>query len=214
MGVGWQDIVFGLGVLWLAGFAALTVVRLPKVWRGETLLSLPYSNYRAPEVNHRSFPVFTGFIAALGGGALLLWIGVLTGGRGLTITGGMTIFVGVIVFAPLWILVNAVNRPRFLVPPTRRKDPGWWGEWRSRRRRRNEGLAPTEHVVEILDVRPPPEEKKPYDPYFVAVCSADDCGWMGGPYGRDEAHPDPEESVRAEARTHSSAITGPRRPLG
>jgi hypothetical protein len=69
-------------------------------------------------------------------------------------------------------------------------------------------------VVEILDVRPPPEEKHPYEPYFLAVCSADDCRWMGGPYGQDAAHPDPEESVRAEARTHSATITGPRRPLG
>jgi hypothetical protein len=214
VGIGWEDLVLGAGILALAGFAAFTVIRLPKIWRGKTILALPYSNPFAPEVNHRSFPAFTGFIAALGGGGLLVWIGMLIGSRDVTGVGGLVIVVGAVVFVPLWIVVNAVNRPRFLVPPTRRQDRGWWGEWRTRRRRRSEGLAPTEHVVEILDVRPPPEEKRPYDPYFVAVCSADDCGWMGGPYGEDEAHPDPEELVRTEARTHSSTVTGPRRPLG
>jgi hypothetical protein len=214
VGIDWSDLVFAAGILGLAGFAAHTVVRLPKVWRGETLRSLPYSNYLAPEVNHRSFPVFTGFIAALGGGALLVWIGMLVDSRDVTGVGGLAMVVGTIVFVPLWILVNAVNRPRFLVPPARRKDPGWWGERRSQRRRRKAGLAPTDHVVEILDVRPPAEERKPYEPYFVAVCGEDDCGWMSSPIGRDESHPDPEQSVRDEARTHSSTMTGPHRPLG
>ena len=214
VGIGWSDLLFGAGVLGLAGFAALQVVRLPKVWRGETLLTLPWANYHGPEVNHRSFPAFTGFIAALGGGALLVWIGMLTDNRILANTGGLAMVLGVIVFVPLWILVNAVNRPRFLVPPARRQGQGWWAEWRGRRRRRQAGLAPTEHVVEILDVRPPPEERKPYEPYFLAVCTADDCGWVGAPIGRDEAHPDPEQSVRDEASTHSSTMTGPRRPLG
>jgi hypothetical protein len=39
VGIGWADLVFGAGVLALACFAALQVVRLPKVWRGETLLT-------------------------------------------------------------------------------------------------------------------------------------------------------------------------------
>jgi hypothetical protein len=214
VGIDWAELVFAAGILGLVGFAAHTVHRLPKVWRGETLLSLPYRNFFAPEVNHRSFPAFTGFIAALGGGALLVSIGMLTGITDLTGVGGLAMVVGVLVFVPLWILVNAVNRPRFLVPPARRQEPGWWGEWRARRRRRSEGLAPTDHVVEILDVRPPPEERKSYEPYFVAVCGADDCGWTSAPVGRDEAHPDPEQVVRDEAKTHSSTMTGPRRPLG
>lgn len=165
-------------------------------------------------MNHRSFPAFTGFISALGGGALLVWIGMLADSRDLTGVGGLAMVVGTLVFVPLWIVVNALNRPRFLVPPTRRRDPGWWGERRVQRHRRREGLAPTEHVVGILDVRPPPEERQPYEPYFLAVCGADDCGWVGSPIGLGEAHPDPEQSVRDEARTHSSTITGPRRPLG
>ena len=214
VGIGWADIGFGVGVLALAGFAALQVLRLPRVWRGETLLTLPWPNFHGPEVNHRSFPAFTGFIATLGGGAVLVWIGMLTGSRGPSIVGGLAIVIGVIVFVPVWILVNAVNRPRFLVPPARRQDHGRWAEWRARRRRRQAGLAPTEHVVEILDVRPPPEEGEPYEPYFLAVCSADDCSWVSAPVGRDEAHPDPEQSVRDEARTHSATMTGPRRPLG
>jgi hypothetical protein len=214
VGIGWSDIFFCLGALGLASFAAFAVVRLPKVWRGETLASLPWASVRGPEVNHRSFPAFTGFIVGIGAGAVLVWIGMLTDSRGLSTAGGLAIVLGVVVFVPLWIVVNAVNRPRFLVPPTRRQDRGWWGEWRARRRRRRAGLAPTEHVVEILDVRPPPEERDPYEPYFLAVCGADDCGWVSAPIGRDAAHPDPEQSVRAEAATHSSTMTGPRRPLG
>jgi hypothetical protein len=69
-------------------------------------------------------------------------------------------------------------------------------------------------LVEILDVRPMPEDRDQYEPYFLAVCGADDCGWVSAPIGRDEAHPDPEQSVRDEASTHSSTMTGPRRPLG
>jgi hypothetical protein len=104
--------------------------------------------------------------------------------------------------------------PRVLVPPSRRRQPGWWAERRARRARRASGLPTTEHVVEVLDVRPPPNEKQPYEPYFMAVCSADDCGWSSDPVGRDEAHPDPERCVREQASQHSSTITGPRRPLG
>jgi hypothetical protein len=110
VGIGWSDILFGTGVLGLAGFAAVVVVRLPKVWRGETLPSLPWASVRGPEVNHRSFAAFTGFIVGLSGGAVLVWIGMLTDITGLTIVGGLAIVLGVLVFVPLWIVVNAVNR--------------------------------------------------------------------------------------------------------
>ncbi len=58
VGISWPDVFFGAGVLALAGFAGRQVGRLPKVWRGETLLTLPWPNYHGPEVNHRSFPAF------------------------------------------------------------------------------------------------------------------------------------------------------------
>ena len=66
----------------------------------------------------------------------------------------------------------------------------------------------------MLDVRSPAEETKPYEPYYIAVCSADDCGWVGDPVGRDAEHPDPEATVREQAAGHSAEVSGPRRPLG
>ena len=48
----------------------------------------------------------------------------------------------------------------------------------------------------------------------MAVCSADDCGWVSDPVGRDMEHPDPEATVRELAAQHSAEIDGPRRPLG
>ena len=214
MTIGWPEIVGSAAVVALVGFAGLQLARLPKVWRGERLLTLPWPNFHGPEVNHRSFPVFTGFITLLGGGSALVWISVIADWAGVVVPGGLAIVFAVFVFVPLWILINAVNRPRLLVPPARRAEPGWWGRRRARRRRQQSGLPPTEHVVEVLDVRPLPGDRHQYDPYFVAVCSADDCDWTSAPIGRDEAHPDPEGSVREEARSHSSTITGPQRPLG
>jgi hypothetical protein len=61
------------------------------------------------------------------------------------------------VFVPLWILINAVNRPRVLVPPSRRGQAGWWAERRARRARRASGLPTTEHVVEVLHGSPTTE---------------------------------------------------------
>ena len=158
--------------------------------------------------------MFVGFVVVLCAGALLLLVSVLIGAPAVGAVGVLSGIVGVGVFVPLWILINAINRPRILVPPARRDESGWWAKRRTARRRRASGLPPTEHVVEVLDVRPPQDEKHPYDPYFVAVCSADDCNWTSDPIGRDQAHPDPERSVREQASRHSSVITGPRRPLG
>ena len=214
MDVSWSGVLavaFGAG---LVGFAGLQVWRLPRVWRGDTLLTLPWPNSRGPEVNHRSFPAFTGFLVLLCVGMVLAVPAGLWDVQALGVIAVLCLFLSLLVFVPLWILVNATSRPRFLVPPSRRDEPGWWASWRRRRERRRSGLPPTTHVVEVLDVRSPPEEQKPYEPYFVAVCSADDCGWLSDPVGRDPEHPDPEATVREQAARHSTQISGPRRPLG
>jgi hypothetical protein len=212
--VDWPLIVVGAFTIGIAAFAGLQLVRLPGVWRGRTVRSLPWSNMHGPGVNHRSFPVFVGFAVSVAAGALLLFVSILVDAPAMGAIGALCALVGVGVFVPLWILVNAINRPQTLVPPARRGQPGWWGERRARQARRASGVPDTTHMVEILDVRPRADEKHPYDPYFLAVCSADDCGWTGDPIGRDEAHPDPERSVREQASRHSSTMTGPRRPLG
>jgi hypothetical protein len=211
--VSWSGVLaVALGAA-LVGFAVLQVARLPKVWRGENLLTLPWPNSRGPEVNHRSSPAFTGFIGLLCIGMLLAVPAAVWAVEALAVAAGLCILLS-LVFVPLWILVNAINRPRFLVPPSRREEPGWWAARRHRRARRREGLPPTSHVVEVLDVRSPPEETKPYEPYYVAVCSADDCGWVSDPVARDAEHPDPEATVREQAAGHSAEVSGPRRPLG
>jgi hypothetical protein len=145
---------------------------------------------------------------------LAAFLGSLLDVAALALAGGLVVLLSVVVFVPLWILVNATNRPRFLVPPSRRDEPGWLAARRQRRARRRAGLPPTAHVVEVLDVRCPPEEQRPYEPYVIAVCSADDCGWLSNPVGRDAEHPDPEAAVREQAARHSTATSGPWRPLG
>jgi hypothetical protein len=210
----WPLIVGGALALGFAGFAGLQLVRLPRVWRGETGIPLPRSNLYLPEVNHRSFPVFVGSIVFVAAGAMLVFVAVLVDARALAVIGLICATIGVGVFAPLWILINATNRPRILVAPSRRGQLGWWAERRTQRQRQASGLPPTEHVVEILEVRPPPDEERPYPPYLVAVCTAEDCDWVSRPAGHDEAHPDPERTVREQASRHSSIITGPHRPLG
>ena len=195
------------------GYAGLQITRLPRVWRGDSLDTLPWSNNAGPEVNHRSFPAFTLFLVLFTAGVLLAAPASVWDVHGLGVTAVLCLFMSVPALV-LWILVNATNRPRFLVPPARRDEPGWWAAWRQRRDRRGSGLPPTTHVVEVLDVRAPPEARHPDEPYFMAVCSADDCGWVSDPVGRDAEHPDPEGTVRELAADHSTEISGPRRPLG
>jgi hypothetical protein len=212
--VDWWLLVGGAFTVGFAGFAGLQLARLPRVWRGGTVSSLPWLNSHGPEVNHRSFPVFVGFVVSLAACALVLFVSALVDAQAMGVIGVICAMVGVGVFVPLWILINAVNRPRVLVPPSRRRQPGWWAERRAGRARRASGLPPTEHVVEVLDVRPPPDEKQPYDPYLWPCVAPMTAVGRATRIGRDEAHPDPERSVREQASRHSSTITGPRRPIG
>ena len=62
------------------------------------------------------------------GSAGLGWVG-------LGIAAALAVMVGLLVAFPLWLSVNAFNRPRFLVPPAHRDERGWLTEWRVRRRR-------------------------------------------------------------------------------
>ena len=204
-----------VGAFLLAGlfFVGLNLSRLPHVWRGEKLPSLPRQTWRGPEVNHRSFPVATFCLTLFVVGLTLLAGGGALRANGAVATGIMLVMAALFVLFPLWVLVNAVNRPRLLVPPPLRREPGWWAQWRSRRRRRKAGRAPTEHPVEVLDVRPLPEDAEDhFQPYLVAVCAQQDCDWQGDPV--DARQPDAEATVRRQAAGHSANLTGPRRPLG
>ena len=83
----WPLIVGGALALGFAGFAGLQLVRLPRVWRGETVIPLPRSNLYLPEVNHRSFPVFVGSIVFVAAGAMLVFVAVLVDARALAVIG-------------------------------------------------------------------------------------------------------------------------------
>ena len=116
-----------LSVVLVAGglcFAAVCLLRLPRVWRGERLSWVPMDTIKGPRVEHRSFPVFTVWLTVFVLGWALLAAG--------TTVGAFVMVVATIVLVPLWLLVNAVNRPSFVVPPARRRERGWASRRRTR----------------------------------------------------------------------------------
>ncbi len=119
-------LIGGATALSMVGSAALQLFRLPPVWRGERVSSLPWPNMHGPEVNHRSFPAFCGFSTCLGIFAAVFPISIVVDHDGLAAIAVAVAVLGFVVFVPPWILVNAINRPRFLVPPSRRSEPGGW----------------------------------------------------------------------------------------
>jgi hypothetical protein len=130
----------------------------------------------------------------------------------------MPAYVGVVLMiagAPLiglqWF-ISAFARPKFMIPPPYRGQRGSFAESRERRRRRRSGLPPTDHLVEILDVRP--LEAGDFEPYLIAICSEPECDWME--FADDRlVGPSEEEQLRTKATTHSTATApGLRRPLG
>jgi hypothetical protein len=108
--------------------------------------------------------------------------------------------------------VSAFARPKFMIPPPYRQQRGSFAEARERRRRRRSGLPPTDHLVEILDVRP--LKAGDFEPYLIALCSEPECDWLEFA-DLKLIGPSEEEQLRTKAATHSTA-TAPclQRPLG
>lgn len=197
---------------WLAGVVVLAK-GVGRVWRGEAVRWLPIDGFmtsRSPKVTSRSFPAWAlsifWFWTACG---LLAESAVKGPTAAIHTAGGVCGGLWLLSF-PLWLVVNGFNRPRFLVPPGRRHERGSFAESRARRRA---GAPPTDHPVEILDVRPRVGDSKPHPPYFVAVCTAADCDWMSDVVDQDTG-PDAVDVVRAQAHGHSDVLIGPRRPVG
>lgn len=109
---------------WTLGVIANQARHLPAVWRGERLESLPRDAWRGPEVNQRSFPAYLGFLVLVAGGLAVLLGAAALGWSVVAGTGLVAAVVGALVAFPLWLSVNAVNRPRFLVPPAHRDEKG------------------------------------------------------------------------------------------
>ena len=80
------------------------------------------------------------------------------------------------------------------------------GTWRTRRHAVCEhrtmgfleamGLRRRQHWVEVHDVRPIPDDRHQFDPYFAAIC---ECGWVDAPL-------DSEGAARTSAAEHSPTV--------
>jgi hypothetical protein len=184
--------------------------RLPAVWRGDKRAIATIRGTWA-DVYARSYVVHLArnFAACAGAALLCIAVGVSPAGRTVGVIGILLW----LCYVPLLLLhwfVNATNRPKFLVPPPYRDEQGGVALARLRRRRQKAGQAPTDHEVEILDVRPRPGDS--YEPYLMAMCSADGCDWQEFPDAKDV---DEMQSLREKTRRHTSRpIEKVVRPIG
>lgn len=202
-----------LGGLGVAGIALTVLYRfvkpVPAIWRGDaSRVPTTYTTVLAAHARtYLSFLLCMGTAAlgialcgiAVAFSALLGWP-VGDGWPVGLIAVGALLLLSNVVLVPLNWFVDATGRPKFLVPPPYRDQPGSIQAGRRRRRRRKAGLAETEHLVEIFEVWPEREA-----PYYVAICADDECGWME--FADDKVlGPSKEEQVRAKARRHSTNV--------
>ncbi len=210
-----------LVVVW-AVFVCGQIRRVTHVWRGGNLAFLPLMA-PGPEVNRRNYPTFVaGGCMMTGGGVLLLMARLVIGRNELSswpLFGRIVAYLGLALgligslLLPLLYVITAFNRPRSIVPPPLRGDVGSWARFRARRSSRRAGLPETDHLVEILDVRPAPDDTKQYAPYLVAVCAFKECHWMSDVV-ESVGKPDAEGVVRQMAASHSSNVVVFRHPVG
>lgn len=72
-----------------------------------------------------------------------------------------------------------------------------------RRQHRRAGLPQTDHLVEIFQVRPEPGDDN--EPFLVAICADDECGWME--FADDDVlDQSEEEQLRAKAARHTTNV--------
>lgn len=201
-------VVGGIGVASIA-IAILFYYMRParQIWRGDTSRMPPF-DYYVLDVAPRTYPAFLLCVGAATVGLALAGTAVAIGGltgadwpRHLLLA-GLILLVASVVLMPLNWFVAATGRPRFLVPPPYRGHPGSSAAARSRRRRTRAGLPQTDHRVEIFQVRPQPGDD---EPYLVAICADDECGWME--FGDDDVlGQSEEEQLRAKAARHSTNV--------
>ncbi|HZN16582.1 MAG TPA: hypothetical protein VFB84_00020 [Micromonosporaceae bacterium] len=117
---------------------------------------------------------------------------------------GFLLLLSNVVLVPLNWFVDATGRPKLLVPPPYRDQPGSIAAGRRRHRRRRSGRAETDHLVEIFEVRPEPDDGQ-QAAFYLAICADDECGWTAFA-DRKLRGPSEEEQVRAKARQHSTNV--------
>lgn len=198
----------GAGVATIAILILFRYVKpLARIWRGD--LSRMPAPGRVLAVTPRTYPSFLLCAGTTTAGFALSGIAVVLGGvtgaswpRHLLLA-GLIMLPASVALVPLNWLVEATNRPRFLVPPPYRDQPGSINAARARRRRVRAGLPPTDHLVEIFEVRT--TAGKGSEPYLVAICADDDCGWSA--FADDDVLGRPEEDqVRAKAARHTTNV--------
>lgn len=186
------------------------------VCRGEAPAPVVFQNL--VEVAPRTYLTFLLCLGALTLGIALGGIGVALAGFGgmidlntswarYLIVAGLAVAFTNVVLVPLNWLVHATNRPRFLVPPAFRDQPGSIARARQTRGRTRAGLPETDHLVEIFDVRPPAGED--YPPYFMAFCADPECGWMefaDKDVAASTEAASEEQQVRRKASRHSTQV--------
>jgi hypothetical protein len=203
-----KSLLAGLfGVLTSAWLLSVTLRPARAIWRGEPhrLPTLP-----AITINARSYPAFllwfvpfwTGF--GLGGLCLIAATAGVPAAVGTpaAVISGVFLLCGLLLLPLKWF-VSAFAWPRFLVPPPYRDHPGGLAEARERRRRRRAGLPPTDHLVELVHLQPPPEVG--IEPYLTASCTEPECGWTADPdselIGISE-----EQQLRDMAAEHTTTV--------
>jgi hypothetical protein len=193
----------------------IAVAPARRIWRGEASavprlppLSLSARNYVAFLVWF--VPVFVG-ILVMGGAVAASTL--VDDEAALAPVGRVAIGLlgGGVALVPLYLCVSAFAQPKFMIPPPYRGQAGSVADARRRWRRRRAGLPPTDHVVEIRDVRP----KSPghFEPYLMAACTDPECDW--------QQYSDPkligiseEQHLRDKAARHTTAVaTGVRMRL-
>jgi hypothetical protein len=84
-----------------------------------------------------------------------------------------------------------------------RGQPGSFAAARRRRQRRRAGLPQTDHLVEIFQVRPEPGDDN--EPFLMAICADDECGWMEVA-DDDVLDQSEEEQLSAKAARHTTNV--------
>ena len=198
----WPRLLALAGGLTLIGFLAFNYRRLPAVWRGD-----PAPTLRNPlfTVYPRSYVSYLCLLTAfVGGFALFLIAGGLSSlgswARLLFNASQWLMLATVPMLVGHWV-VNALNRPRALVPPAYRDRPGTIARRRLVRGRRRAGRPPTDHLVEISELRPPPDIATPY---LVATCTGDECDWRAD---EPEAQPVHLQRLREKVAGHTDAVS-------
>ena len=180
-----------------------------RIWRGDTAQMPASAIGWVVAVTPRTYLSAVLCVGAVTVGFALGGVAVALGGithstwPGYLLLAGLVTLLANVVFVPLSRIVEATGRPKFLVPPPYRGRPGSLAAERDRRRRKRAGLAPTDHLVEIFEVRPEPDDDS--ETFLVAICADDECGWMQ--FADDDVLGQPEEErLRTKAAGHTTNV--------